>query len=481
MRKADIVIGSEYAVGGSWFGAARVRVLALEPGARALVQVIEAPGTAASDLGEPGATVSVATRRLTTWDDWHQKEADRDRHLAAERAAALAAQAREGEIDPDRRLPATYETTVARGDRPYEEAFDEALGESRSIPVVDDALSLLPSAVQRDVVAAAVEQRDSNWAYRAIPYRDSSAPPAPPATRVGDVFVRAVWLAHGAHRARSRDRVIVDHDADFVDACVAAVAADGGVLEMPFVPRVPVVSGNRPSTGQVVRAPLGWVRLAYGDTTGKRLHVPSCSILKGWGRDDDEGPTMPLWQATLTESCGVCGGPGIMPTRAWVAFAAASDTWASRARATPEAWQVAALVHLLAEAAVARADSNEPDRTAAAVVLDALADDVPGDEGWAAYKLLSPFHQAPDAGAERDAAIALAYRRLRTLSDALGANRRPPEQHELTSITGRIRGGDTARVEQALIRWWRDLEDAAADVPGLELALFGLPGAIHSS
>ena len=468
-----MVVGGQYAIEDRGLGwrpdAHRVTVVKVGPGAAVKVKVIDRAIGGDGRRWRRGRLVEVTARDLAcTWEAWQERLAAREAEAAATKERWREWEedrARAVEPDPARSVPDRYDGEFLAEHEPYGQQLEAAVraGGHSWRRVLPAALDLLPEAVQRDVVAAATADPDT-----------FASAAAPVSRRAADVFASAAACAVLPMVSLPPERALADYDEAFVDACLASVRGGGGDLDLPFVPRL---RHDDPVGGlRVVRPPLGWLRVAYGPTGGDKLHAPHCSRIRA---DETSPPTMPMWRTAAGEVCGSCGGPGIRPTPAWVAFRAASDAWVIRDRAVIEEWQVRALLHLVADAAVTRAREGEPDRPRDARILDALAEDMPGPEGWAAYRLVHRFSRERPAGVERHAAARLAFRRLRQLADVLPEPARPPVPFPLDNAAadGNV-PGDPAAVDRALQQWHDDL-DHAAEVDGLDLVLFGLPG-VHT-
>lgn len=105
-------------------------------------------------------------------------------------------------------------------------------------------------------------------------------------------------------------------------------------------------------------------------------------------------------------------------------FVAAVDVWHDRGCGRIERWQQAAFQRLLSKTAAARVQALEPDITLAWRITAALAQDAPGENGWAAYALaarnrLDEFDKLTRA--QREAARVLTRDRLTALEAAVTA------------------------------------------------------------
>ena len=178
-------------------------------------------------------------------------------------------------------------------------------------------------------------------------------------------------------------------------------------------------------------------------------------------------------------ACGVCGGPAQVVSDELIAFRVAADVWHARGGEL-EQWQIQALQHLLARADADRARMGEPDVTMLATVVDQLSAELPGQEGWDAYRLLHPFAgPAPTVAASVSAAQRLAFRRLRLLSQSLPVAIRPEPPVSVPDAEEKVGSEASGTVSRALAEWHVSLCRALQehiDLTVLDLLIFGLPG-----
>jgi hypothetical protein len=480
MRLADIEVGAEYAhrAHNRSIDASRVAVREKLTGGRLRVKVLE-PAAASEQPLRRGALIEVTSRSLATpWTAWPElaaaEQRTRDEEAARRRERRTEFEYKEI-ADPGRALPAKY-------DERWSTSLVESPDDLRDWPIpslrlawrkdrqfeVAAALRVLkglPVALARDLLAAAsIEVTDS-------PSADDHA-----AGSVGAVLGPLAWVLvdamDWAGRGSMVDRLadgLLSATNEFVGACAAVFAEQGGRLRVPETP--PLEPADFPGPG--------WLRVSYGESTGRRLHAPDCHVLKGQKTNPNEAATWPAWRLNLPGSapCGNCDGPGLAATPALFGFLTATVVWLHRSRKSVEQWQLRACLLMLADAAEARAVEVEPDSDWVGAVVTALLLDRPGDDGWDAYNALQllggDFRDWEKA--HQKAALDLAYRRLIVLSDALPASRRPADRPpELDQTLG-----DAGQRRQTIQRWYRGLSRACAeDLPGLDHLLFGLPGAI---
>jgi hypothetical protein len=490
MQTSDLRVGEHYAIVERFSfdkqQASRVELVELPGRGQASVRLVEVAESARRyRRWRPGLTQVVKTRDISCrWTEWATRcEAQR----AAENAREEYRKQQEAERrpDPERPLASHYESEWFNDRYPavrdgYPEALVSAVGKNQYAAdgqrqQAAALLRWLPQAAQRDLIAA-VMVMPVGWSERHEAVKRAEAQPR---VRVADVFARAAMVTalsvlRGRADTVSINDALLARDVDFVEACVAVVAQQGGVLGIPFAPRLPATIAD------ISLARLGWLRVVYGSTSGTHLHHPTCHILKSNRDKVDEAPTLALWECLLARICSVCRGPGLAVSPALVAFRVASDVWAARDRVTPEQWQVGALQHLIAATIEARAVEREPDRTFAAIVHDALAADTPGREGWNAYAIVQPFHRQNDlTGEARAAACRLTYDRLHRLSALFPSGRRPRRPSPLDNDAAVDRVVASEDGESALREWWERLRHAARSVPELEFAVFGLPNAVR--
>jgi hypothetical protein len=483
MRQGDLVVGQEYAfrTDNGYSGpatAARVRLTEPPSHGRATVDVLDPGPTPTLYSAEPwkqGQTTDLSTQKLLcTWEDWpaHQQRANDElaatraehQHRAAERGQERADLTR---VDPTRPLPDRYEDTPALILSRHSEylaalsgAYDERLVYAHATPEdVARVLGDLPIPVARDLVSAVRFGPDEGL----------------PGT-VGHVFNEAAHLVDVARTLNderspqlgTRYRLVTETHADFVAAVRDDIAAQGGRLTLPYVPALPHwLSDQR----RIVAESLGWLRVAVGDTSGNRLHDAACHTISG--RPLLLTTNVPLWQVLLERmdrECGVCGGPNVRDVLAFAHFTAAVEVWDARGRTGIEPWQRAALTRLIAASALSRAAAGEPDVTLLARIVEALAPDQPGEEGWDAYALVAGewWNElgklvAALSPADREAARCLARDRISVLEETLPQAQRPvvlPASATEDLLRERF---------QSYARW-----DEAEFVPRL---LFGLPRA----
>lgn len=482
MRQSDIVVDREYAYQTSdpYDGpptAARVRVTSIRGHARLTAVVID-PGPSPAFPREPlkrGATVEISTRSVAcSWDEWPAhaaKVAEAKANRAADQDATWSqfeeSRADRTRVDPARRLPDHYDDEPEDFDDPDERAIlvKEYLARLRHARATPDEVAPLfanvPVPVARDIVSAV---------------RGQAGDEADP-NSVSRVFARTAFLlkqariamtSRAAPRLAERSALLTEAHVAFVWALHEQIANEGGELRLPYVPRLPDWLDDEPRQRA---AAFGWLRLDIGDTSGDHLHSTSCHTIRSQARSDAEH--MPLWEVEL-EHCGnictVCGGPNVRDLLAYAHFTAAVDVWTARQRPAIERWQRIALLRLVAASAESRANGGEPDVTLAARIVDALSQQPPDYEGWAAYAIAVAKSRyaiedrldelTPPA---REAARALVRDRLTVLEEQLPAARRPlPLPATVSEDVLRDRYRQHAGVE---------------DLPQLERLLFGLPRA----
>jgi hypothetical protein len=485
MRQSDVVVGQEYAYQTSdpYDGpptAARVSVKSIDGGGKVTVVVVDPspkPQYPRETL-KRRQTQQISTRSLVClWDGW-QAHASR---IADEKAERLASQRRRWEkheaaradrthVDPDRPLPDRYEDEdEIRAPRYRDEEESTALirayrarvrAERWSDDELAELLAGLPVPVARDLISAA-------------PY----GLPDSALGSVGRTFSSAAFLLNQARRIRPDGPApelpylhtsLTGQHKDFVHALCDQVAEEGGAISLPHVPRLPswLDEGDR----ELVEV-FGWLRLAIGDTSGQRLHATSCHTIKSFSHVSSEHE--PLWRVALEKRdniCGVCDGPNIRDVLPFAHFTAAVDVWDARDRQLIEPWQRVTFLRLVAVNAAARAELGEPDVTLAARIVDALSQDQPGEEGWAAYALANAtwwnrLDESLDklSPAERDAARLLVRDRLTLVEQQLPASQRP-----LPLPT---------TVSEDVLRERHKQIEATANIPQFHRLLFGLPGA----
>lgn len=344
-------------------------------------------------------------------------------------------------------------------------------------PSLEGLKGLLPAPVLRDLAAASLV------AAFGVGHRDLTS--ERPGTAVGAVYARAAELVEcrllaydsGPPLWRVQDQAHADQQ--FVDACCATLSARGGALVLPFVPRLRTMHGREELTSE--RPAMGWLRLAYGHTSGRRHHSPDCHVLRGRRTRVVGADTGPMWRFLIDPegACGVCGGPAQVVSDELIAFRVAADVWHARGGEL-EQWQIQALQHLLARADADRARMGEPDVTMLATVVDQLSAELPGQEGWDAYRLLHPFAgPAPTVAASVSAAQRLAFRRLRLLSQSLPVAIRPEPPVSVPDAEEKVGSEASGTVSRALAEWHVSLCRALQehiDLTVLDLLIFGLPG-----
>jgi hypothetical protein len=489
VKQADLRVGDEYAARTykPYDGAphvAQVRVVSVDGHGKATVHVVD-PGPKPPSAGwgakplKRGAKVQIATRDIEClWGEWPARAAAINATYEAEAAKRRAQheeydrkQADRTKIDPDRALPEEYEERFYYEDLEDEELATvcaEYLKSHRTTwfggPAELQALLRdLPMKVGRDILAASGRRGES----------------AAPGSVAGTFARAAEFLVHarraerqGVETGRFGDHGLGQADIDFVNALMADVAAAGGELVLPPVPRLP----HRLEPGERAMASVfGWLRLAVGSTNGRSLHSPACHTIRS--ESAALANHLPWWQVILEHPnrlCGVCYGPSLRDLLPMVGFTAASDVWNDRGRDRVERWQHAAFQRLVAAAAAARARIAEPDITLTWRIVAALADDAPGGEGWDAYKVMTAWSsgvvrdevEAMSAD-QRNAALELAQDRMSKLESALPSSQRlAPLPHPCD--------------EQALRQRYGELKDRHEhEVPDFDLLLFTLPGAMR--
>jgi hypothetical protein len=291
-----------------------------------------------------------ALHLISTWSDWLESdEAAHDRALppgSPELRADLQFRVRpEWVPDPDRPVPPGY-STLGPLSRPISGPADLPDHAAAQLATTPDALlrwcSGLPIAVARDVVAAATR--------RGFFTTPGSA---------GAVFARsgAVLAALLTRHSELLDPVPAVTAADVA----FAVANAPSPRSMPWEPTLPaeVIARWAAVTGE--GALPGWLRMGMVADDGS-YHRPGCTVTSPTYR------TGPLWRVLLAGArpCRGCNGPGLVPHRSLLAFAAAGDVWQARGVPGPgERWQVEAVAdaHLFAaqeQSRTGRSDADDP-------------------------------------------------------------------------------------------------------------------------
>lgn len=477
MKQADLEVGQDYAFlthqpNGNGPHAARVRIISLDGGGKVTVQFI-GPGDAPTERDETRqVSCRSIARRWEEWPDWPDprlaeqdaQETEQRRHEDYERRRAdrIAVKA-------ERPLPDEYDEEDFIRDRA--DAKERAalakmyykvrgFGSHGKPDEITPLLVDLPVRVLRDILAT-----------------DENRRPGAPDT-VAAVFMRSAALLEIA-RVESLglseylprpSELLGETDVAFVSALCEHVAATGGDLLLPPVPSLP--DWVREEDRLMVPA-LGWLRLAVADTSGEKLHSPSCHVVRS--RSVSQADHLPWWRVMVEGShrvCGVCDGPCVRDLVPLVGFTAAVDVWHHRGRDGIEQWQQAAFQRLLAATSTVRAAMPEPDILLGHRIVDALSENAPGKEGWAAYWLLvgTDWNGANDKfqqlrPEEQEDARVLARDRLTTLEAILPVAKRSSRLPE---------GADEQLLRERYKQLYRMLVD---DVPQLDRLLFTLPGA----
>lgn len=391
-------------------------------------------------------------------------------------------------VDPDRLLPDSYFPDRVGIEEEYGEALSAAFPLPWPVPGdrVSGLLKWLPIGVARDITAAAQALGENDgWLRGPLPslsgLSDTTGAQvrtvlAPPAILVGRAALQGNDRRVGARELT----MLAEWGEAFAQECVATVRVDGAELALPFVPRVRTDDGTQVET---TPPPLGWLRLAYGATSGRTWHHPNCRALRGSATEPAHAPTVARWQleASVAKACERCGGPTPVIDADMVAFCAAVSVWAARGDdRPPEDWQITALQHLLARVARQRAEIGEADVPLTALLLDGLAHELPsGEVGWDAYEIVDriPFesHHQRDTAARQ-----LCVRRLRALHELLPRPLRPEVPAPLDNPDAdSALADDPQTIDDALRHWWRALTDAAPEDLELAPTVFGLLGAFR--
>jgi hypothetical protein len=490
VKQADLQVGQDYAFPiykpyDAAPLAARVRVLSLDGGGKATVQVVD-PGEKLPKHAWGATPVKrnekrqVSTRNIACpWEAWASHAASIDAELEARAAERQQwhddyerKRADRVTVDPDRALPDEYDEEFIRdstdaGERAVlAKAYVRVrgFGPYATVDEISPLLVDLPVRVLRDILATNENRQPGAPGTVAAVFTRSAA-------LLEDARIASIDRSRGGHDDIPRPRELLgEADVAFVSALREQVVASGGNLLLPPVPLLPdwVSEEDR----QMAPA-FGWLRLAVADTSGEKLHSPSCHIVRS--RSVPLADHMPWWRVMVESSrrvCGVCDGPCVRDLVPLAGFAAAVDVWHHRGRDRIEQWQQAAFQRLLAVTSVARAEALEPDITLAHRIIDALSENAPGDEGWGAYALLvgtnwnginDRFKQLPPA--QQEAARVLARDRLATLEAVLPASKRPLRLPQ---------SADERLLRDRYDQLSRMLDD---DVPQLDRLLFTLPGA----
>ncbi|MFI5936663.1 hypothetical protein [Actinoplanes sp. NPDC051494] len=401
MRLAEIQVGSEYAH--------RVRLPNREPSppTRVLVREKLAAGRLRVEVVGTGALIEVGSQNIVSpWD------------------VPASAQARP--------LPPAY-------DRGHDSWPVGSMDDLRGWP--DAALRLLkgmPVGLAHDLLAVTEHTSEE------LPQGSVGAVLGPVASTL-DAALR--WAAGDGRLAARLSDELWESTADFAAACADSFEIHGDRLDLPDTPVL---------TPTVFAGP-GWLRVSYGETSGRRLHAPNCRVLQSLALAPDEAPTWPVWRLNLpgTDLCGICGGPGILATPAVLGFVAAALIWRHRPEKPIERWQLRACLTVLAEAAAARAREVEPDSYwYERVVTELLADPPSGPD--------TLFHPSFEKWAKRRqiAALTQAADRLTFLAGILPSRLRPEPPTRLT---------DRGQVQE----WYKALTEVCHDeIPHVELLLF---------
>ncbi|MER6991683.1 hypothetical protein ABT337_15555 [Saccharopolyspora hirsuta] len=491
MKQADLHVGSDYA-----FPtyepydraplAARVRVVSVDGRGKVTVRVVD-PGPKLPKNAwnaqpvKRNEQLQVATRKIVCpWDEWADRAsaigAEQERKAAEHRARREDRERRKADrlvIDPERMLPADYDedffdpetdaeerTTLSRKYIPARRLGPHATPEKMRPLLVD-----LPVPVLRDILATDAHRR-------------SGAPGTVAAT-----FLRSAELLEISRIAAMRldgrmsrdipqpEKLLGEKDVSFVEAVREQIAAAGGAL---LLPPVPVLPDWTDEDDRAMAPVFGWLRLAVADTSGDLLHSPGCRSVRS--RPVQLVDHVPWWHVMLAKPrqlCSVCGGPAVRDLVALAGFAAAVDVWHARGRGKIERWQQAALQRLLSVTALARAEALEPDITLAWRIVSALAENAPGERGWAAYAVITAnrwnrLHEEVEElpPAQQEEARTIARDRLNALDAALPTTQRSrplPEDVEVNLLRQR----------------YQHLKDLLEDtVPQLDRLLFTLPCAL---
>jgi hypothetical protein len=484
VKQADLVVGGEYAY--PTYGpydaapaAACVRIVSIDGNGAVTVTVVD-PGPEPRTSWNVRAVkrnekLQVKTRQLACqWDEWPDRAASIGAEKADEAARRHAEQEKQDReradrvtLAPHRPVPAAYDEDdyyyLAEEEREaLVAAYTAAPGPGRH--AIGDALTPmledLPVLALRDLLAAGI-----------LSYSDERRPGT-----VASTFMRAARLLRSpwSDAGPRPDVLLSESDTAFVNAICEHIAAAGGELLLPPVPPLPDWVREQKRAFAPV---FGWLRLAAGDTTGRRLHATDCRSLRSQ-------PTLladhlPWWMVMLEDPdrlCGRCGGPGVRDVAAMASFAAAAaDVWDARGRDRIERWQQAAFQRLVSEACKARAQALEPDITLAWRITAALAEDAPGQEGWAAYALVvgtrwKRLNEELSGLTPRqvEAARVLAHGRLETLEAAIPASQRPVPLSRTAD----------AKTMYQRYEYLKDLLKGI--VPQIDRLLFTLPGAYQA-
>lgn len=487
MRQAELTVGNEYAfTEGRWdqaAEAARVRLNSIEGRGQISVTVVD-PGRQSAYWRrklKKKEQVSLSTRELLcAWPEYPAIQAEAQAKVD-ERAERDRVRGQRVVIDPTRPLPAGYEAEFDETNtynrewdalRAAEAATNRQRLDDYAVGLSDFYRGELPLTVIRDLIAAVN-----------IHGNPTSTEPG----SVGQVLKRAgqwgFWLLLQLDNHDSGHSLSVDElgepAGDFIEAVQQSYRdEEGAELLLPTVPAMPAWI-EEPGAYDRVRGEgwawrkFGWLRVAYGDSPqGRFLHSPDCKSLTRGGMGDGLATDshMPVWQMIVfpRRHCGRCEGPTIRDLSTLVPFLMALDIWQARDRSGIEAWQRAAVTRFIESSESARAQI-EPHRTLAYRIVDTMSADLPGEEGWPAYRIVGSWIGDTDiAGVERRSAVNLAIARLNLLNSLL------PTKLRLIALPTTA---DTETTRQRY-RHFNHLitNDLELDLP-VERLVFGLPGA----
>lgn len=455
MRQSDVQIGVEYAVADRYGDrVARVRPTAAPKGGQVEADVLEMPeGSRVEGVTLSGGSdrCVVSTRHIFgTWDEWlveaGRRKAEAERRVA-ERRRYEASLKDLTTVDSARLVPSEYSIEPWFGEDVRwdntSRAATQRLGEAASVgwrgssqvERVLEAAALfkdLPAPLCRDLIAA-MEDRES-WH---VGVRDAEREAS-----VRVVLARAARILDSLRRVTegvvSPDGFLVDRDVAFVRAVVADVESRGGRLPLPLVPPLPKFPAHTWRSGdgsEAACALLGWVRVGIAATGGQKMHAVDCQHVSR-SESGQKPESRPWWQVRMAPSrgfCGTCGGPKVAAPLEVAHFVAASDVWAARGRGAVEPWQRVALVRLTNATAEEAVRLGEGIPSVDVLVAQALAKDLPGEEGSDGYEVVTSFIYGVTGQGLRHLdeprAVALARERLevarRALPDSSGLSELP--------------------------------------------------------
>lgn len=423
MRIADVEVGVRYRTTGG--PGARVCVLEKAKGGGLRVRIEAGSVWDGGSWVDAGSEAHVLARDLTsTWAEYEMACGDQgapEPHTwSEEQASEEARRLQTPMVDPDRLLPAAYEfaseidsaawnqLTPAESELVWTSIINNRPRRQRP-GAAAELLAGLPIAVARDLLAAYCAYRGERRLQTTSrsrsrlpdlddgPYisvaREASRPAAPTVTTT---FARAAGTLdlavddeagslYGTHYP-TIDAFTLD-DAAFAVECESTIkdsSVGGSSVRLPnhlseLVDR------------QIVDA-LGWVPIASGVTSGRRLHQPGCHILREGRRAQlRHASAVPLWYVALhirNDLCGVCGGPTLAVPALAAHFMMASDAWQANDREQIEPWQLACFARYFGAGTTVGVMTSAKTRLVRAL-LDRFGSTDHGRDGWHLYNALA--------------------------------------------------------------------------------------------